>query len=167
MFFLTHDKRLILKTTNDEEAKLFVNILENYSQHFKDHPESQIARIFGLFELKFQEVGGRNIKIFVIEAIGPAEHSAILRKYDLKGSSYDRQAERSYGSFTSTSVIEKILKDTDFQNIETSFEIDLSLKKRILSSITKDVQFFGKHNIIDYSLIVIIGDKSMLPEDYC
>jgi len=126
MFFLTHDKRLILKTTDDEEAKLFISILEDYSLHFRSNPESQIARIFGLFELKFQEVGGRNIKIFVMEAIGPSEQDAILRKYDLKGSSYDRQVERSYKSLDPASKIDKILKDIDFQNIENNFEIDLS-----------------------------------------
>lgn len=35
MFFLTHDKRLILKTTNDEEAGLLIKILEDYSGHFR------------------------------------------------------------------------------------------------------------------------------------
>lgn len=160
MFFQTHDKRLILKTTNDEEAKLFINMLEDYSQHFRQNPSSQIARIFGLFELKFSDVGGRNIKIFVMEAIGPPEQTAILRKYDLKGSAYDRQVERAYKSIDLDCKIEKILKDTDFQNIEVSFDIEISTKKQILNSITKDVQFFGKHNIIDYSLIVIVADKT-------
>lgn len=116
--------------------------------------------------MKFQDVGARNIKIFVMEAIGPAEQNAILRKYDLKGSTYDRQVERQQRSIEQGEKIDKILKDTDFQNFEKSFDIDMATKKRILNSISKDVQFFGKHNIIDYSLIVIIADASKLPEEY-
>ena len=114
MFFLTHDKRLILKTTNDEEAKLFISILKDYSLHFWQNSTSQIARIFGLFELEFSDVSSRNVKIFVMEAIGPPEQDAILRKYDLKGSSYDRQVERSYKQLNSELKFGRILKDTDF-----------------------------------------------------
>lgn len=139
LFFLTHDRRLILKTTDDDEAKVFLNILYDYSEHFRTHPKSQIGRIFGLFDIKFEDAGGKNIKLFVMEALDPLEKGATLRKYDLKGSEYDRQVIQNYNSVTLSSPIDKILKDKDFEELEVNFDISMPQKRRILNSIKKDV----------------------------
>lgn len=124
LFFLTHDRRLILKTTNEEEAKVFLNILYDYSEHFRTSPTSQIGRIFGLFNIKFEDAGGKNIKLFVMEALDPLETGATLRKYDLKGSEYDRKVLQNFESLSLHSPIDKILKDRDFENLDINFRLD-------------------------------------------
>ena len=65
-----------------------------------------------------------------------------------------------------TEPIDKILKDTDFENLERCIGIEMSQKRSLLNQIKKDIQFFGKHNIIDFSLILSVVDKSKIPEDY-
>lgn len=51
---------------------------------------SQIGRIFGLFDVNFEDAG-RSVKLFVMEALDPIYKDSILRKYDLKGSTSNRQ----------------------------------------------------------------------------
>jgi len=52
------------------------------------------------------------------------------------------------------------LKDLDFLNAKEKFKIDGDIKRRLMETIRKDVQFFTKCEIIDYSLLVGIHDKS-------
>jgi hypothetical protein len=73
-----------------------LNILYDYSEHFREHPRSQIGRIFGLFDIKFEDAGGKNIKLFVMEALDPLVKGVTLRKYDLKGSEYSRKTLQDY-----------------------------------------------------------------------
>lgn len=164
-FFLTKDRKLILKTTNDAESKVFLDFLYNYSEHFMNNPGSQIGRIFGLFDIKFEEAQ-RSVKLFVMEALDPLHKEGTLRKYDLKGSEYDRMVldhKTIYGPYEK---IAEILKDKDFDNIDGYLQISLASKRDLLRSLRKDVSFFEKHMVIDYSLIISVVNKSELPPGY-
>ena len=50
-FFFSHDKKFIIKTLTSEELDLYLAILPKFIKHFKKHPRSQIAKIFGVFTL--------------------------------------------------------------------------------------------------------------------
>lgn len=164
-FFLTNDKKLILKTTNDSESKVFLDFLYDYSEHFKNYPTSQIGRIFGLFDIRFEEVQ-KSVKLFVMEALDPLHKEGKLRKYDLKGSEHDRMVLDHRNIYDSSQVIKDILKDKDFEYIDGYFQISLEDKRRFIDELRYDVNFFQKHSVIDYSLIVSVVDKSKLPEGY-
>lgn len=51
-FFFSHDKRFIIKTMTSGELSLMKKILPAYVEHFKAHPYSLIAKIFGIFTVK-------------------------------------------------------------------------------------------------------------------
>jgi len=165
-FFLTHDKRLILKTTNEREANVFLDILPEYAAHFREHPTSQIGRIFGLFDINFKDAG-KSIKFFVMEALDPIVPNSILRKYDLKGSKSDRKTlSGEIESISMKTKIKEVLKDNDFDEIDKAILLSSTAKENLINSFRIDVAFFRLHNIIDYSLIISVVDLSQLPEGY-
>lgn len=164
-FFLTKDRKLILKTTNETEGKVFLDFLYDYSEHFKNHPTSQIGRIFGLFDIRFEDAQ-RSVKLFVMEALDPLHKEGNLRKYDLKGSEYDRMVLDHRILYDFRQEVKNILKDKDFDEIDGYFQIKKRSKKKLMSSLKKDVEFFKRHSVIDYSLIVSIVDKTKLPDGY-
>ena len=63
-FFLIKDRTLILKTTNEKESKVFLDMLSDYAKHFEVFPNSQIGKIFGLFDVNFEDAG-KSIKLFI------------------------------------------------------------------------------------------------------
>ena len=166
-FFLSHDRKLILKTTNTIESNIFLNFLDSYQKHFGDLPRSQIGRILGLFEVDFEDAG-RSIKLFVMEALDPLHKTAVLRKYDLKGSVFNRRTmslEDITGARRSTKI-NIVMKDTDFVKIEKEIILQFEKRRELINSLRLDVKFFIKHRIIDYSLIICVVDKTKLPEGY-
>jgi 1-phosphatidylinositol-4-phosphate 5-kinase len=164
-FFLSEDRKIILKSINESDSKTFVSILYNYSEHFRVNPRSQIARIYGLFEFKFSGTT-KSIKLIAMECLDPLFEGA-LRKYDLKGSEHARTVLKHKGmSYKLDSSIKGTLKDNDFVKLDEGFNPDLKSCKEFLGSLKKDSMFFRLHQIIDYSLIVSIVDKTRLPQGY-
>jgi hypothetical protein len=56
-FFFSHDRRFIIKTMTKEELDLFLQILPQYCAHFKTNRRSVLAKIFGVFTIKTQNMG--------------------------------------------------------------------------------------------------------------
>lgn len=164
-FFLTEDRRLILKTTNDTEAKVFLKILRSYTGHFDTFRNSQIGRIFGLFDVNFEDAG-RSVKLFVMEALDPIYKDSILRKYDLKGSTINRKELENPHEYDKTSKIAPVMKDTDFEIIDENIKLVENARRNLLASLNADVSFFEMHKIIDFSLIISVVDMNSLPPGY-
>jgi 1-phosphatidylinositol-4-phosphate 5-kinase len=185
MFMFSHDKKLIIKTITNEEYSVFVKILFEYGQHFSKHKQSLIGKIFGLFDFKFSE-GLPSLKIILMENLFTMPSDAILRKYDMKGSKHDRQVLQNYDETTAETKVSKILKDLDFtkidKHIETiktrqngksdSFNANLghndnedNIRLEFIARVAADVEFFRKHKIIDYSLIVAVVDLKLMPAE--
>ena len=156
-----------MKTTNQKEASVFLKILHSYQGHFEDLPTSQIGRIFGLFDVNFQDAG-RSIKLFVMEALDPIYKDSILRKYDLKGSNFNRSSldPATIDEYDISSKISVVMKDNDFEKIDQAIELNPQARESLISSLTADVAFFKMHKIIDYSLIISVVDMDKLPQDY-
>jgi Phosphatidylinositol-4-phosphate 5-Kinase len=95
-----------------------LNILQNYSGYFAENKVSQIGRIFGLFDVNFEDAG-RSVKLFVMEALDPIYKDSILRKYDLKGSTSDRNALSSIeaAKIKKEDVVKVVMKDNDFKAV--------------------------------------------------
>ena len=51
-FFLTHDKRFMIKTINESEKEIMLKILDGYLDHHLKYPDSLISKIFGVFTIK-------------------------------------------------------------------------------------------------------------------
>lgn len=77
----------------------------------------------------------------------------IYRKFDLKGSTVDREA--------SEKELEKHLptyKDNDFMKQKIRIEIGEAAKTKLMDVLTNDVELLTKLHIMDYSLLVGIHD---------
>ena len=90
--------------------------MQNYSGYFAENKISQIGRIFGLFDVNFEDAG-RSVKLFVMEALDPIYKDSILRKYDLKGSTSDRNelTELEASEVSKEDTVKKVMKDNDFK----------------------------------------------------
>lgn len=89
-------------------------------------------------------------------------HMKIDKRYDLKGSTQGRLTiEKEGGVYDPTLA----LKDLDLLKAKEKFKIDGDIKKKLLDTIKKDVNFFARCEIIDYSLLIGIHYKSLhLPQ---
>jgi len=84
----------------------------------------------------------------------------VHRKYDLKGSTVDREAsEKEKGKLLPT------LKDNDFLNDGLKICIGEEGKEALLETLTADVEFLTRLNIMDYSLLLGVHDLDKAVED--
>ena len=51
-FFLSHDRKFMIKTMKKHEVETMLNILPSYIEHHRRNPNSLIAKIFGIFTIK-------------------------------------------------------------------------------------------------------------------
>lgn len=161
----THDDQLIIKTMSHEDYIEFKKILPAYANHLTRNPNSLIGRIFGMFEFTF-DGSEKPIRMMLMECLAVFPKQDILRKFDLKGSTYSRQVldDQTINSLDKNTVIPGTLKDLDFIKIEHSITTrnkdDLA---RMAVAIFSDAKFFQDHNLIDYSLLVSV--IKMTPEN--
>ena len=116
-FFLTHDKKFMIKTVSKSELDLMLSILDDFIVHHRQYPDSLIAKIFGVFTVK--RAGIAPVILCLMENTVQLKKEEMLQyKFDLKGSTY-------YGRRTKGVVTSKTdRKDLDF----------LALKKDSLSA---------------------------------
>ena len=101
-----------------------MGILQNYSEYLSKNSRSQICRIFGLFEFKFDNFD-KSIKLIVMESLDPIYSDSKLRKYDLKGSTSDRSniKPEDLAKITKEQVVEEVMLDNDFTEVSPDLAI--------------------------------------------
>ncbi len=82
-----------------------------------------------------------------------SNHLRIHTKYDLKGSTVDREAsqkerEKSHPTF----------KDNDFLNDGAKIHIGEEARAKLLETLAADVEFLTRLHIMDYSLLLGVHD---------
>lgn len=140
LFFVSHDRKYIIKTISVEEKNTAKRMLKDYFNYIKDHPNSLLCRLYGLFSLD-------NIH-FIIMANSFHTKYEMDEIYDLKGSKVGRTSDGP------------IKKDLDFNK-------DLSigeLRSDTIIQIHKDTSFLRKMCIIDYSLL--LGIRTQKPQEF-
>lgn len=95
-----------------------MGILQNYSEYLTSNSRSQICRIFGLFEYKFDNFD-KSIKLIIMESLDPIYSDSKLRKYDLKGSTSDRANIKPdhLAKITKEEVVDEVMLDNDFTEV--------------------------------------------------
>lgn len=164
----TDDKKFFIKTLTGGELNVFKSFLNDYTNHILTNPKSLIVKIIGVFSFEFEQVS-QPVNVFIMENIFRAENKRIMRQYDLKGSSFNRQVENSdIGPNDRLTMIRKeTLKDKDFDRIEGKIFLEAETNQNLLTVITNDVNFLHSKRLIDYSLFLAIVDASGIesPED--
>ena len=85
-------------------------------------------------------------------------------RFDLKGSTFGRQTIKDKSGMKIDRTV--ALKDLDFINKKEIFKVGHENKQRLMSILRQDAQFFAENNIIDYSLLVGIHNRSEHPSTF-
>lgn len=153
-FFYSHDGRFMIKTQTREEARLLRDMLPSYVKHLVDHPDSLIARFYGLHRVEMPTLKRRTFFV-VMQSVFycPVEPPLTLHvKFDLKGSTIGRRTEEE------DCLEGAVQKDLNFA--EQKRVISLG-KDRILlfaETLRADVNYLKELRIMDYSLLLGIHD---------
>ena len=166
-FYYSYDGRFMLKTIPRHEFKMMKTMLKNYHEYLTiRNTDSMISRVFGLHKIIFYRKRGKMAKkiyFCVMNNVFQTTKKIDLR-YDLKGSTYGRQTIRDKAGIKADRTV--ALKDLDFLNKKDVFKVGHENKQRIAHILRLDAQFFAENNIIDYSLLVGVHNRSEHPSTF-
>ncbi|KAK4419270.1 Phosphatidylinositol 4-phosphate 5-kinase [Sesamum alatum] len=142
VFFLSQDDRFMIKTLRKSEVKVLLRMLPNYHRHVRRYENTLITKFFGLHRIK--PSSGQKFRFVVMGNMFCTE-LRIHRRFDLKGSSLGRSADK-------VEIDENtILKDLD---LNYCFYLEPSWRVALLQQIEIDSKFLESENIMDYSLLL-------------
>lgn len=144
--FMTSDEKFMIKVLTKQDKKVFLKILPEYFRRIESG--SKLVKIFGLFNLRKEK-----INFILMENLTPDRKNNVI--FDLKGSFLNRRTQIK--SFPVTDIV---LKDSNFNDSKIKIKLE---NKNILHELTQDFEFLYKFDIIDYSLILGIPQKSIEP----
>ncbi|EPS61557.1 hypothetical protein M569_13238, partial [Genlisea aurea] len=142
VFFLSQDDRFMIKTLRKAEVKVLKRMLPRYHRHVRRYENTLITKFFGLHRIKASS--GQRFRFIVMGNMFCTE-LRIHRRFDLKGSSLGRSADKVEIDENS------ILKDLD---LNYCFYLEPSWRDALLQQIEIDVKFLESENIMDYSLLL-------------
>lgn len=165
LFMFSHDNQLIIKTVTHDDEKVLSKVLYDYSQYHTYHKGSIMAKVLGMFQF-VMEGSTKPIKLIVLENIFTIPRTSVLRKYDVKGSNYQRKVLARPGDLDKSAPIKNVLKDLDFTEIEREVNfLDKQHRQNILATIKRDADFFLSHGLIDYSLIIGVVKRQLCDQE--
>ncbi|KAH7431404.1 hypothetical protein KP509_08G046800 [Ceratopteris richardii] len=142
VFYLSHDDRFMIKTMRKAEVKVLLGMLPNYYNHVQMYENTLITKFFGLHRIK--PAGGQKVRFVVMGNMFCTE-LRIHRRFDLKGSSQGRSADKLEMDENTT------LKDLDLDFV---FRLEPSWRQALLRQIECDCKFLESEHIMDYSLLL-------------
>jgi len=75
-FFLTHDKKFMIKTVSEDELDLMLKILDSFIEHHQKYPDSLISKIFGVFTVR--RAGMHAVSLCIMENTVQLRHEDML-----------------------------------------------------------------------------------------
>jgi hypothetical protein len=122
-FFFSHDSKFIIKTMNSGELQTFKKIFKNYEKHLKDNPKSLLARIYGIFTVRLEDIDPIHILLMenTMQYVSGNKIS-VNSTYDLKGS-----------------LVGRLNKDKDASNTDILKDWNIIYKRK-----THDILNFSK-----------------------
>ncbi len=157
LLYLTSDSSFIIKTIRDYDAKFIEQkFLNEYYNYVKHTPGTFISKLFGCFGyipyLSQQQgitIDSFTLRFAIFSNFIPT-NIEIHEKYDLKGSSYKRDADTQEKLKSSATF-----KDNDFREIHPKgLTLPKSVYYHLKDVLTRDVEFLEKLNIMDYSILL-------------
>jgi len=156
-YYLSSDRMYVIKTLSTEEVEEMHHFLKQYHPYVVDrHAKTLLPQYLALYRLTVDNVESYMVVIRNVFST----HLKVHKKYDLKGSRVDREAsdkEREKSVPT--------LKDNDFLADGVKINIGVEGKEALMETLSADVEFLSRLNIIGYSLLVGIHDMDRALED--
>jgi len=97
---------------NEDELKIFLESMPDYYQHLMSNPKSLIARIYGVFKVKMEDIVPVNL-LLMANTIRVENIERIVNVFDLKGSIINREVQ-----ITKATKNTSTLKDVNLQIIK-------------------------------------------------
>ncbi len=139
-----------------EELQLIQKILPTLYKHFKRHPNSLLARIYGVYEVRMKNYDPV-ILLLMGNTLRFRKNEYIYKIYDLKGSRVARKVDTTDVKPSTT------LKDVNFffnSNWEQEVRLSKEIKSTINSQLQLDSMMLSELNIMDYSLLLGIENRA-------
>lgn len=156
-FYNSNDGLFVIKTMTREEVELMHFLLKEYHPYIVErHGRTLLPQYLGMYRLT---VDGIENYLFVTRNVF-SNRLPLHTKYDLKGSTVERDA--------SDKEKEKdlpTLKDNDFAKDGTKIVIGIQAKDLLMETLTADVDFLMKLQIMDYSLLLGVHDCEQGEQD--
>ena len=171
-FFISHDKKYMIKTLKGYECKFLRRILPHYARHMIGNPNSLINQYYGLHRVKMPHLN-RKIHFVVMNNIFHTP-KPIHTLYDLKGATYSGRYVKTSKFETNSKDPTVCRKDLNFQGFtdddnpgnekktgqpvpEYRQWLNIGKAERKLAfvdQIASDSVFLAKMKIMDYSLLI-------------
>jgi len=160
-FFFSYDENIVIKTISNKELNTLLEILPTYVQHFRDHPSSLIAKIYGVYTFERLEPYEK-YNLILMRNVSGFPSKSVERKYDLKGSTYTRATVKTGNpQLHELKYFDQILKDLDFNRFEKNMHIQHNLREKVIRTLQADSDFLMRNGLIDYSLVLYLIDKEI------
>ncbi|XP_013388699.1 phosphatidylinositol 5-phosphate 4-kinase type-2 alpha isoform X2 [Lingula anatina] len=149
-FLKSHDDLYVIKTLVSEEVEQMHHILKMYHQFIVErHAKTLLPQYLGMYRVTVNDT--ETYLVVMRNIFSP--RLTIHKKYDLKGSTVDRQAsDKEKAKELPT------FKDNDFVSDGIRIDIGEEAKENLMETLKADTEFLCSLNIMDYSLLVGIHD---------
>ncbi|RWS27334.1 phosphatidylinositol 4-phosphate 5-kinase type-1 alpha-like protein [Leptotrombidium deliense] len=146
VFYLTNDDEFIIKTVQHKEADFLQKLLPGYYMNLNQNPRTLLPKFFGLY---CYLCGGKNVRLAVMNNLLPSIVK-LHEKYDLKGSTYKRKANKYERNKESPTY-----KDLDFmERNPEGILLEAETYNALIKTIQRDCRVLESFKIMDYSLLV-------------
>ncbi len=172
-FFYSFDGVFMIKTVRQDEKDFLLRLLPGYYKHLLKHAlrpnnlsgandvsfypngnASLLTRFYGLHCTKLRHLR-RKVHFVVMSSIYGANTSSRMIQFDLKGSQYNRSAQKE----------DKVLKDNDCIAMGVKLRVSRDKADALLESARHDAAFLARHGVMDYSLLVGIFQPDDAPQN--
>lgn len=92
-FFFSGDKRFIIKTMTTSDLSTFKKVFKKYVRHVCQYQDSLIARIYGVYTIKMQDMEPINVVLMENTKRTYSDDTTLLYVFDLKGSQVNRETK--------------------------------------------------------------------------
>lgn len=157
LFFLSNDDNFIIKTVQRKEAIFLQKLLPGYYLNLAQNKKTTLPKFYGSFQY---ESMGKNIRILIMNNILPSSLK-YHEKYDLKGSTYKRQASQKERQRSSPT-----LKDLDFiAEHAGGLVLEPQHYKELKKILETDIRVLESFRIMDYSLLLGIHNLTLAKQE--
>ena len=148
--FVSYDHKFVIKVIDSEAVAELHAILKQYHEYVVErHGKTLLPQFLGLYRVT---VDNSDTYLLVMRNIFGGKY-AIHKKYDLKGSTVQRQASEK----EKTKEL-PTLKDNDFLEDNDKLMLPADAKEQLMALLKSDTDFLTKLKLMDYSLLVGIHD---------
>jgi hypothetical protein len=163
-FFYSHDRKFIIKTITAEERETLLNVLNKYYKYVKEHEQTLITKIYGIYTLVIRNAS--SVNVILMQNLFGCSPIHIQRMFDLKGSTVQRKTKN-----VQNWKRDQVLKDLDYQWLTKIDRKLINFKEDNINEIKRNLQndivFFKSLRLMDYSLLFIIIDfPNSIDPDY-